>query len=60
MSRPSNEVVNRSHKKIYKRVVCLLRYDTDAELLEWLEREDTPTASEVLRKALQEEINKEK
>lgn len=60
MSRPTSEVTNRYQKKAYKRVVCLLRYDTDAELLEWLAREDTPTASEVLRKALQEEINKEK
>jgi hypothetical protein len=60
MGNTSYEVINRYHKKTYKRVVCLLRYDTDAELLEWLARGDTPTASEVLRKALQEEVAKEK
>lgn len=56
MSKPSYEVINRSKIKIYKSVTCLLRRDTDVDVIKWLEREDTPSPSTMLREAVRQEI----
>lgn len=56
MSRPSYDVINRSKTKIYKSITCCLRRDTDADVIAWLKREDTPSPAEVLREAVRQEI----
>lgn len=56
MSRPSNEVFIKSRAKIYKSLTLVLRRDTDADVIEWLTREDTPSPAEVLREAVRQEI----
>ena len=55
MSAPSTEVKMRWMKANYKRYGVSLRYDTDAELIEYLEKHrdgDSKGTTEILRKAL--------
>ena len=59
MSRPSYEVINRSVRKIYKSVSCTLRRVEDKDVIDWLKRDDTPTATQILRANVHEAIAEE-
>lgn len=59
MAKSDSERIYQSQKKIYKRIPILLRRDTDAEIIEWLAREDTPTPATMLREAVRREIESE-
>ena len=54
MSKPSNEVNRRWRSKAYKQFNLCLRYDTDQQLIDWLQSQAAQGigATEAIRQAL--------
>jgi len=53
----SNEVKQRWESKAYKKILIRLRYDTDKELLDYIEQhKDEDGTTNIFREALQEYI----
>lgn len=57
----SNEVKNRWLKKAYSRYLVSLRYDTDKDIIDYIEQEKkTQGVTEIFRKVFHEFLEKEK
>lgn len=57
MSRPSNEVINRSRRKIYKIQTINFHREKDADCIAWLDRQESKPES--VKRLIRQDIARE-